>query len=282
MNLRELRTVYLDELTPIYDNQEAISIFFVVAEHVTGRSKSSLLVSFETELSPSDHDLFIVILQKLKMGSPLQYILGEALFYNMTFKVSDAVLIPRPETEELVDWIISDRQGNKPLSILDIGTGSGCIAIALEKNLKSALVSAIDISQQALEIAKHNALHNKSIVNFIHADILDYIDEVKYDIIVSNPPYITTQEKLDMHDNVISHEPHIALFVDHDNPLLFYNVISDYACTNLNCGGRLFFEINEQFGQQVLDMLSRKGFSSIELRTDMQGKARMVACTKDC
>jgi len=200
---------------------------------------------------------------------------AKLFFYGLPLKINEHVLIPRPETEELVDWVIKEVKHKKD-SLLDIGTGSGCIPIAIKKNLPAISVSAIDISAEALKVASANALINGTEVNFIEADILSYSSDEKYDVIVSNPPYIRELEKADMHENVLAHEPHAALFVSDENPLIFYKTISDFAYINLNPNGYLFFEINEFLWEETLKILIDKGFKNIELRKDMQGKDRMI------
>ncbi|HEY0177791.1 MAG TPA: HemK/PrmC family methyltransferase, partial [Pedobacter sp.] len=189
--------------------------------------------------------------------------------------------IPRPETEELVDWILQETAMSAvPVdSILDIGTGSGCIAISLKKHLQDTAVTALDISAEALEVAKENAALNAAELNFIHSDVLEYSSPVKYSIIVSNPPYITEDEKAAMHQNVLLYEPHLALFVSNENPLVFYKSIADLALRHLQPSGKLFFEINEYLGKEMIEMLTDKGFTYIEMRKDMQGKDRMICCS---
>jgi len=199
----------------------------------------------------------------------------------LNFEVDESVLIPRPETEELVRWIIDEAQSDydKKFSILDIGTGSGCIAIALKKNLPMAKVSAMDISEGALNVALQNALKNITEIEFIHNDILfgkNLELSQKYEIIVSNPPYVCQSEKSLMKANIIDNEPSIALFVADDNPLVFYDAIADFSLVNLKSGGKLFFEINEHFGNEVCDLLKLKGFRDVILKQDFQGKDRMI------
>ena len=192
--------------------------------------------------------------------------------------MSEAVLIPRPETEELIEWILDTVKNQPASSILDIGTGSGCIAITLKKNLEQVDVSALDVSAEVLKIAKENAAVNSAALNFIHSDILTYSSPLKYDLIVSNPPYITQNEKEEMHQNVLAYEPHLALFVSNENPLVFYKSIADFALLNLKPKGKLFFEINEYLGKKTVEILSAKGFTDIVLKVDMQGKDRMISC----
>jgi release factor glutamine methyltransferase len=222
-------------------------------------------------------------LSKLKKEIPIQYILGETEFFDLKFKVNNKVLIPRPETEELIEWVLKNsklKTQNSKLNILDIGTGSGCIAISLAKNLPNAEVYAIDISSEAIKIAQKNAEINKVSVNFIETDILK-IEELQYtfDIIVSNPPYVRELEKEKMHQNVLANEPHLALFVENDNPLLFYDKIADLAKSYLTKNGNLYFEINQYLGKETVDLLKSKGFNTIELKKDLFDVDRMIKAT---
>jgi len=281
MNLKQLLHHFTKELKEIYDEQEIISIFNIIVEHISGFNKSQLMLNGSAEVEEVKYSAYLQALDRLKTGEPLQYVIGDTVFYGLTFKVNPAVLIPRPETEELVDWII-ERCNSALLkggSLLDIGTGSGCIAISLKKNLANFKVSAIDISESALTTANENARLNNTDVNFIHADILNYKSAEKYDLIVSNPPYITTEEQKEMHQNVLENEPHLALFVSDEKPIIFYEAIADFALGNLNINGLLCFEINEYLGKETVQMLIDKSFIDIELRKDMQGKDRMIICS---
>ncbi|HYJ62709.1 MAG TPA: peptide chain release factor N(5)-glutamine methyltransferase, partial [Parafilimonas sp.] len=218
-------------------------------------------------------------LQELINHKPVQYVLNEAWFAGMKFFVDEHVLIPRPETEELVEWIVQNAFTNSRFSILDIGTGSGCIAIALKNKIKNADVFALDISETALKIAALNAQKNNTDINFSKADILQNqikINMPLFDVIVSNPPYITKKESAEMHTNVIAYEPHVALFVPDENPLLFYNAISDFALSHLKEKGNLYFEIHENFANDIVNLMQQKGFQSIEIKKDLQQKNRMV------
>ena len=279
MRLEEIAAKFTIGLAPMYDKDEAKAIFYVVLEHFLNFNRSTYLLKKEQDLP--DHQLkeIELVLNELKTGKPVQYCLGETWFYGLRFKVSEAVLIPRPETEELVDWIIE--KVNHPISILDIGTGSGCIAIALKKHLTDAEVIGLDISSEALLIAKQNAVLNGVKISFIENDILHYpisTDTTKHSIIVSNPPYITQAEKAEMKENVLANEPHMALFVSDEKPLIFYEAIADFALNKLQPEGLLFFEINEYLAKETTHMLISKGFKNIELRKDMQGKDRMICC----
>jgi len=284
MNIGTLEEHYRLELAPLYESDEAKTLFSLAAEQILALSASKLMVKKDEAVSFINMQKFLSILNDLQIGKPIQHILGEAHFYGLVFKVNENVLIPRPETEELVDWIISayGKQGSinnferKKLSILDIGTGSGCIPITLKKHLSNTKVSGLDISVDTIAVAKQNARQIGVEINFIAADILTFKTEEKFDIIVSNPPYIRDLEKDEMHNNVLLHEPHLALFVSDENPLIFYKAIADFAKTNLKPNGELFFEINEYLGEETVDMLAAKGFINIELRKDMQGKDRMV------
>lgn len=283
MTLVQLEQQFVNALSILYPDDEAKAIFASCVDSILQINRASLILMKHQELS----DAYIITLQALlpilQSGKPLQYVLGEAHFYGLTFKVNEAVLIPRPETEELVDWILTElesRNSRYP-TILDIGTGSGCIPIALKKHLPQAQVSTIDISTEAIAVAKQNAKLNGVDVNFIQADILNHSSALQqtYNVIVSNPPYITQQEKPDMHANVLNHEPYLALFVSNEKPLIFYEAIADFALINLSENGLLFFEINSNLGKETIEMLYHKGFKNIELRKDMQGKDRMICCS---
>ncbi|MCL4140592.1 UNVERIFIED_CONTAM: hypothetical protein GTU68_019375 [Idotea baltica] len=216
------------------------------------------------------------IINRLQKEEPIQYILGNTAFYGLPFLVNENTLIPRPETEELVEWVL--KEDEKSLKILDIGTGSGCIPISLAKNLKNASISAIDISTEALEVAKQNAALNNVAIHFIEMDILKTtsLNVKNFDIIVSNPPYVRELEKVEIKNNVLQNEPHLALFVDDENPLLFYKKIADLAKQHLSKNGLLFFEINQYLGKETVEMLHQKGFQSLELKKDLFGNDRMI------
>ncbi|MFD0765029.1 peptide chain release factor N(5)-glutamine methyltransferase [Mucilaginibacter lutimaris] len=282
--MKTIKDVFLffqQGLNGLYDSRESQSIALLVLEEITGVSRAKLKAFPEEEITGQAAEKIQSILEELKTGRPVQYILGNAEFYGLNFLVNPATLIPRPETEELVEWILQSQKSKiksqKPLSILDIGTGSGCIAISLKKNLPHALVTAIDISLDALHTAKQNAVINDVEVEFVEDDILKTkITTEKFDIIVSNPPYVTLEDKLQMHQNVTGFEPHSALFVPEHDPLIFYRAIADFANKHLNSGGQLFFEINESFGKEMVDLLDDKLFNNVELRKDMSGKDRML------
>lgn len=278
MKIKELEDKYISDLKNVYDLDEAKALFSLSAEHILNLSPIKLRMQQAVSLLYDDYQKLLSILEELKSGKPIQHIIGEAHFYGSVFKVNENVLIPRPETEELVDWIIAEIQktGIQKLDILDIGTGSGCIPISIKKYLPESSITTIDVSAKAIAQAKENAIILEQKINFIEADILTYKSNEKYDIIVSNPPYIRILEQRDMHKNVLTFEPHLALFVSDENPLIFYNVIADFALSNLTENGQLFFEINEYLGTETIEMLKNKGFNDVELRKDMQGKDRMV------
>jgi release factor glutamine methyltransferase len=231
--------------------------------------------------SESELKIWSFILDQLKKEIPIQYLLGTTHFYGLEFEVNSAVLIPRPETEELVDWIIQSSKVQSKLKILDIGTGSGCIAIALAKNLPNAQVFALDVSEQALATAKKNAEKNQVHLSFIHQSILETEDLAQeFDIIVSNPPYVRELEKHEIKNNVLDNEPHLALFVEDNDALIFYRKIAQLAQKNLKSEGQLYFEINQYLGKETLNLLLEMGFKNCELRQDIYGNDRMIQCSK--
>lgn len=263
-----------EQLSTFYLKEEIRSISLWITEFVTKCSATQLL-AFDVELTSEWKYQIDEIIEKLRKNYPIQYIIGEVEFCGLKFSVNKNVLIPRTETAELVSWILQDK---KPNTILDIGTGSGCIAISLAKQLNSAEVFAFDISSAALEVATENAIKNNvKNIHFKKTNILEpYFDEEKYDLIVSNPPYITQSEKLDMQKQVIDFEPHIALFVEDFEPLIFYEKIAIFAQNHLQKNGALFFEINRLFGKQIINLLQNLNFSEIELRKDSFGNDRMI------
>ena len=238
----------------------------------------------DMRLSESEMLTFHFAVKDLLKNKPIQYIIGETEFCDLKFKVNENVLIPRPETSELVMNIVNSQQStvNSQLSILDIGTGSGCIAISLAKNIPDSKVYALDISEKALEVAKENAINNDADITFIHDDILSLNNkiETKFDIIVSNPPYVRELEKADMRDNVLNWEPHNALFVSDNDPLIFYRNILEFAKTHLNENGEIWFEINEYLGKEMTDLCKEYGFSDIQIFKDFRGKERIVKVNK--
>jgi len=280
--IKEVFSAYKHALGGLYDANEIEALTLLVVSEICGLSKAKIKAFPETEIAQTQYEKLNATLTRLKTGEPIQYILGHTEFYGLPFKVNPSVLIPRPETEELVEWALAVGSGQLAVgSILDIGTGSGCIAISLKKNLPDAQVSAIDISTQALATAKQNAELNEVEINFIEGDILNIKSEIpKSGIIISNPPYVTLKDKKQMHTNVNDFEPHTALFVPDNDPLIFYKAIADFALKNLSENGKLFFEINESLGNETVELLKGKGFKNIDLRKDMSGRDRMVMGTR--
>ena len=264
------------ELKDLYSPDEISSLTRLILEKEFAIPFADILACKFNHLSDAEMQKLTEIVGKLKNSEPIQYILGESDFFGLAFYVNGSVLIPRPETEELVQWVLESAE-NKPIKILDIGTGSGCIAVTLAKKLPSAEVHAWDISEDALEVARRNAERNGVKVIFSKRDmLLEPVSDEKFDIIVSNPPYVTEVEKTEMQENVLNFEPHLALFVPDDNALVFYEKIADFALTNLNKDGKLFFEINRAKGADIAHLLEEKGFTNIELRKDISGNERMV------
>ncbi|MFD0794031.1 peptide chain release factor N(5)-glutamine methyltransferase [Mucilaginibacter litoreus] len=291
--MKTIKDVFLsfkDALNKLYDFHEIEAITLLVLEEITGFSRAKIKAFTNDDLPADASEKLDGILADLKTGKPVQYVLGTAEFYGLSFFVNPATLIPRPETEELVEWILKSAADSREpetgnLNILDIGTGSGCIAIALKKNLPNAAVTAIDISEDALQTAKKNAVINETDIKFNNVDILNKATHnsfptTHFNIIVSNPPYVTLKDKLQMHINVNNFEPHTALFVPENDPLIFYKAITNFAAEKLIPGGLLFFEINEAFGKETVDLLKDKSFINIELRQDMSGRDRMVKAVK--
>jgi len=281
-NIEKLLQLYSKKLESIYDTSESKNIASILFEYVLECDKAQLFLQLQNELTAQQINRLEIYIQDLLRGKPIQYVLGEADFYGLKFKVNPAVLIPRPETEELVNWILSEHENTGNLSILDIGTGSACIPIFLKKHLPNASLYAVDISESALDIAQENAIKNSTNIDFKVLDILDKEQWERmdnFDIIVSNPPYVLEKEKEDMADNVLAFEPHLALFVKDYEPLLFYDAIADFAKIKLNTGGKLYFEINEAKGEDMKALLNDKGAKDIQLKKDINGKARMIACT---
>jgi len=281
----KFRNHFINSLEGLYPIEELKSFFYLLAGKYLNLSRINIALQLNNELTHEEQSSFYKAVDRLRNHEPIQYILGETEFFGMPITVNKQVLIPRPETEELVSWIIEDVDKNEA-TILDIGTGSGCIAISLAKKLNNAVVSAIDISTRAIEVAKKNTLINNVNIEFSRVDVLNFeadLDlhhkwESKFDIIVSNPPYVRMQEKKLMQLNVIDHEPDIALFVEDDDPLLFYKRISELSRQYLKHNGTLYLEINEYLGVEMEKMLNEAGFKHVELKKDMFGKNRMIKC----
>lgn len=310
ITIKDLKKHFQIELQSVYDREEIDSFFLIIIEKMYLKKRIDFSLNPDFEINNfSDWE---TIISDLKQEKPIQYILGEAWFYGLKFKVNENTLIPRSETEELVEWIldslkVKDKRQKvkdissgevekqpltinpKPLALLDIGTGTGCIPISLKYNLPEVEVYAIDVSEKALEVANLNAKDNNVEINFIQTDILKIDDLLllraesrsfpKFDIIVSNPPYVRNLEKEEIKKNVLDYEPHLALFVEDNDALLFYRKIAQLAKLSLQPNGLLFFEINQYLGKQTVELLENLGFNNIELRKDLKGNHRMVKCS---
>ena len=280
MTLNEARTVLTKELKSIYENEELKNIIDLVLEHITGLPRIEQVRNKIPYLTCTQLEDLDTITERLKQNEPVQYVLGEAWFAGMKFKVNKHVLIPRPETEELVDWVVKQYAiDTRQLAIIDIGTGSGCIPITLKKKLPEAKVSAIDVCSEALFTATENGIALDAEVDLM---LLDFLDEEKwkelgqYDVIISNPPYVRQSEVNTMHTRVKDFEPHLALFVPDTDAWLFYKKLANFSLQHLSPGGSLFVEINEALGESIINLFKEKGLINIELRKDMQGKDRMI------
>jgi release factor glutamine methyltransferase len=287
LKLKDLKQLFINSLKDIYPSEEVQSFFNLLANKHLSLSRIAIAIQPDKIVSEVKVLEFKKGISRLEKFEPIQYIIGDTEFFGLPFLVNKDVLIPRPETEELVSWIINDSK-NKQASMLDVGTGSGCIAISLANKLKNATVSAIDISDKALSIAKQNALLNKVNVNFMSVDVLKFEKseqlishlDSKYDVIVSNPPYVRMLEKELIQPNVIEHEPDIALFVEDEDPLLFYRKISQLSKQYLKQDGVLYFEINEYLTKEMKVMLDSEGFKNIEIKKDIFEKDRMIKCIR--
>lgn len=300
MNIKNYRTQFIQELSPIYDAGEAESFFYLILEEKNQLKRIDLALNPDLTFSDEEIQFWNSILEQLKLEIPVQYLLGKTSFYGLDFEVNENVLIPRPETEELVEWIIQSTKvevgstkleagsgklgvGSPKVKILDIGTGSGCIAVSLAKNIPNAQVFAIDVSEKALATAQKNANSNEVNVAFIERNILEVVTlsaveglEQSFDIIVSNPPYVRELEKQEIKKNVLDNEPHLALFVEDNDALVFYRKIAELAQKNLSPNGQLFFEINQYLGKEMVELLEKMNFKNIELRKDIYGNDRMM------
>lgn len=270
-----------ESLKGVYSESEAGALAKLLLVEVFGFSTLELYGGKDKAISEKERSLLNDIIKRLLQNEPIQYILGVETFCGLNFRVDKNVLIPRPETQELVEWILSDNKNLKDGRILDIGTGSGCIAITLAKNLPEVEVEAWDVSKGALQIATQNASDNEVRVYFVEQDVLAFIPQGTYfDVMVSNPPYITEVEKNEMEANVLEWEPETALFVQDNDALLFYREIAALGCVMLKPGGMLYFEINRAYGAEMVEMLNGMGYSFVELRKDLFGNDRMVKATK--
>jgi len=277
MLAKDYKTLFIEKLTPLYDLLETESFFYIILEDLHQMKRIDLALDPGFSFSDEELEKWNSITEKLQKEIPIQYILGKAHFYGLEFEVNENTLIPRPETEELVEWIVNKNEFKGKIKILDIGTGSGCIAISLAKNLQDATVFAIDVSEKALETAKRNAVKNEADVTFLLKNILETEDlGQNFDIIVSNPPYVRNLEKEEIKKNVLDYEPHLALFVEDDDALIFYRKIAELGQKNLVEKGQLYFEINQYLGTEMMDLLQAKNFKDIELRKDIYDNDRMI------
>lgn len=281
MRLAEIKNYFQEELSGIYEPSEIDYIFFWLAEKILQKPESYLKVALNEDWEKLDELKldFDLKLWELKKHRPIQYVLGETEFYGLKFFVNENVLIPRPETEELVEWILQDHPATE-VKILDIGTGSGCIPITLKTQLPEAEIHALDFSEKALKMAEINAGFHQTEIQFHPIDFLnfDFTELPKFDIIVSNPPYIADSEKVSMHENVLQHEPHSALFVPDDDPLIFYRKIAEFAQSNLRKNGKVYFEINQELALKTQKLLEQF-FSIVELKKDISQNYRMIKCS---
>lgn len=285
MTLKEYRNIFNTTLSELYPKTEIDTFLGLLIEEYLGLNRVDLVIKADFKIDESKLIILNKVLKRLQKEEPIQYIIGHTEFFGYPLIVNQNTLIPRPETEELVAWIIDEvknnsNYSNKQISILDIGTGTGCIPISLAKELNNAVISAIDVSEKALEIAKKNAIENQVNINFITKDILQTTNlNTQFDIIISNPPYVRNVEKKEINNNVLENEPHLALFVEDNNALIFYDKIADLAKNHLNKNGCLFFEINQYLGQETSTLLKSKAFKNIELRKDIFKNDRMLKAT---
>ncbi len=273
---------FREELNGIYEVGELETMMAYCFEDFVNIKRAELSIRLNDTVSESDLLKFNFAVKDLKKFKPIQYILGNTYFYGIKLKVNAAVLIPRPETEELVDWILHDLKESPTsasMRLLDLGTGSGCIPIVLKKNMPSLDVSAMDVSDLALNLAHENARMNGAEIHFWQDDILNPHPPLwssRYDVMVSNPPYVCMSEKNEMLANVLDYEPHLALFVPDNDPLLYYKAIADLALRNLNKGGKVYFELNQNYGLETKSMMEEKGFKNVIIKKDLNNKNRIL------
>lgn len=281
MQLKSLQNFFQNGLIGYYPKEEINAFFYRICEQHLNYKRIDVSLKSETLITPETFEYFETLISRLLTYEPIQYILGTTSFFGLEFKVDTNVLIPRPETEELVAWILKQADSSQPLKILDIGSGSGCIAVSLAKHFPNADVYALDVSPAALEMAQYNAQQNGVQLNGIQANVLEWENtELQFDIIVSNPPYVRESEKERMAPNVLEHEPHLALFVENNNPLVFYHAIVALSKKALKKQGKLYFEINEYLGDETKALFSSEDFDAIELKTDIFAKNRMLCASK--
>jgi release factor glutamine methyltransferase len=281
MTLKSIHELYREQLRDLYPKTEIDTIYAWVMESHFNLTRTDLLIRGDETVQADKLGELESILRRLKSEEPIQYILGSTEFYGLELSVNTSVLIPRPETEELVRWILDSCKINTP-RVIDLGTGSGCISLALKKNLPNGHIVGVDKSTEALKLARQNAQKLNLDVNFEFFDILTDkpAETPPFDLLVSNPPYVRFSEQAQMKTNVLKYEPNLALFVDDDDPLIFYKRIADIGRQILKNGGLVFFEINEKFGSEILDILRNKGYAQMELRKDLNGRDRMIKAIK--
>jgi release factor glutamine methyltransferase len=282
LTIKDLKNTFVTQLSEVYPSEKVESFFIILSEYYLNYTRLQTVLNKDESLSEEIIKKFENAISRLIRQEPVQYICGKTEFYSLPFKIDEHTLIPRPETEELVHWIIDDENKNhkRSKSLLDIGTGSGCIAIALAKNLKHLDVSALDLSPKALVTAHKNSVFNGVQVIFFELDILNAQKlPQQYDIIVSNPPYVRELEKPSMQSNVLEYEPKSALYVTDKDPLVYYRKIARLANQQLTGDGRLYFEINEYLSDELKELLETEGFANIEVRKDIFGKDRMIKCS---
>ena len=281
MTIKALQEEFKKQLISNYPKDEINSFFYLLSETYLAKNRLDIALAPDDEINRINTDLFLNALEQLKNDCPIQYIIGEVEFMNLKFEVNKNVLIPRPETEELINWILSFEESSYSKSILDIGTGSGCIPIILANSLPESNVVTYDISEKAIEVARKNAIANKIELKIEQQDILKIQSlDASYDIIVSNPPYVRESEKIQMKNNVLLYEPNIALFVPDDDPLLFFRHIAQLAIKSLKPSGLLYFEINQYLSSSLCEILEDLGFQEIELKKDIYGADRLIRAIK--
>ena len=282
MKLIDIKKLFYSELENVFEKNEIDAFIKRTTEEYLNLKPFELALNTDMFIEKHKEEMFLKVISELKKEKPIQQILGKTYFYGLEFIINAHVLIPRPETEELVHWIINDNKlSTSELKILDIGTGSGCIAVSLAKNLPGSVVFAVDVSQEALNVARRNAEKNSIEVGYMQMDILK-ADKLpsQFDVIVSNPPYVRFLEKDTIKKNVLEYEPHLALFVDNEDPLLFYDKISKLSMSYLNDKGSLYFEINQYLGVELIELLEKNGFKKIELKKGLFGNNRFIKCIK--
>ncbi|PZD79575.1 peptide chain release factor N(5)-glutamine methyltransferase [Mesonia sp. K7] len=282
MQIQQLKKYFFEELQAVFPETEINTFYHWLLEDFLQMKPVDAILNKTQRLTEEEEKQFKSAVERLKKQEPIQYILGKTEFYGYEFTVNPSVLIPRPETEELVDWIIKDHQGEKHLQVVDFCTGSACIAVSLSKNLWQSQVTAVDVSPQALEVAQVNAKNLAAEINFIESDVLQLDDFPKnqYDVIVSNPPYVRNLEKVEIKPNVLKYEPEIALFVADEDPLVFYQKITEIAKTSLKSGGSLYFEINQYLAEETKALVEQIGFTKVTLKKDIFNNFRMLKATR--